>query len=119
MIYIGFKITVGEALRLLKLNEDFVNSFYHTEPIQKYIQEKKSRLTFSYIDKGACLFAVPIHIVEEHPSIESTIIQMIFAKRTFLTEMKHLDIDISKVNLTDIDEDEKEVQNPEPYVISI
>ena len=120
MIYIGFKISVAEALRLFSLGDPYARSFYDTGLIQKWLTEEKgSKLFFDYIDKGACLLGIPVRIGVEYPTIEYTICRMVEAKNSFLYEMKNMGIDISKVNLTDIDEPETLVENPEPYVITM
>jgi hypothetical protein len=116
MIYIGFVIPIEEALRLLKLPDDYVKSFYDTGPIQTYLKANDCSIVFHYIDKGACLFGVEVKIREES-SVEDTIIAMIIAKKLFLHEMKNAGIDSSKVNLTRVEEDSWTVENPEPYVI--
>jgi hypothetical protein len=93
-----------------------VKSFYETEPIQKYLEEKGSNLVFQYIDKGACLFGLEVKLRQE-PSVEDTILAMITYKKMFHCEVKALRIDTSVVNITRIEEDSWPVENPEPYVI--
>ncbi len=115
-MYVGFVIPIEEALRLLSLPDDFVETFYNTEPIQKYLQQKQSKLVFHYMDKGACLFGIKVHLRDE-PSVDDTILAMITAKKVFLYEVKQLGLDITKVNINRIEEDSWLVENPEPYVI--
>lgn len=115
-MYVGFVIPAEEALRLLNLPETFVATFYDTEPIQKYLKEKGSKITFQYIDKGACVFGVNVHMRQES-SLEDTIMAMITAKKIFLWEVKTLGLDIRKVNINRIEEASWLVENPEPYVI--
>ena len=115
-MYIGFVIPVEEALRLLKLPEDFAKTFYDTDSIQRYLKDAKSHITFQYIDKGACLFGIKVRLTEE-PTLEETIVAMIEAKKDFLCEVKKLRIDISKVNINRIEEESWLVENPEPYMI--
>ena len=117
-MYIGFVIPIEEALRLLSLPDDFVKTFYNTEPIQKYLQEKQSKLIFQYIDKGACLFGIKVHLRDES-SVDDTILAMITAKKVFLWEVKQLGLDTSKVYMNRIEEDSWLVENPEPYVITL
>jgi hypothetical protein len=116
MMYVGFVIPIEESLRLLKLPDDFVKTFYSTEPVQAYLKDKGSKIIFQYIDKGACLFGIPVELRDE-PSVEDTILAMIHSKRIFLWEIKTLRIDVSKVNINRIEEDTWTVENPEPYVI--
>jgi hypothetical protein len=118
MIYIGFVIPVEEALRLLKLPDNFTKTFYDTGPIQTYLEERGSKLRFKYIDKGACLFGLPVRLLPE-ASVEDTILAMIHAKRNFQYEIKAIKIDISKVNINRVEEDSWTVENPEPYVILV
>lgn len=116
MLYIGFVIPIEESLRLLQLPDDYVKTFYNTEPVQKYLKERGSKIVFHYIDKGACLFAVEVKMRRES-SVEDTILAMITAKKVFLWEVKQLGLDISKVNINRVEEDSWLVENPEPYVI--
>lgn len=123
MIYVGFVISVAEAQRLLCLNDTFAISYYDTAPIHKYLKAQSSKLVFRYIDKGACLFAIPAtHLNEEcerYSSIDQTIINILTAKKAFLEELKQLHVSIKTVNLTWIEKEEWLVENPEPYVISL
>lgn len=118
MIYIGFIIPVKEALRLLKLPDNFAKTFYDTEPIQKYLEERDSKILFSYIDKGACLFGYPVRLRQES-SVEDTILALITAKKQFGYEARALSIDMSVVNINRVEEDSWPVENPEPYVITL
>jgi hypothetical protein len=115
-MYVGFVIPVEEALRLLNLPDTFASSFYDTEPIQRYLIEKQSKILFQYIDKGACLFGVKVNLRLES-SVEDTVIAMITAKKVFLWEVKTLGLDIRKVYINRVEEDSWLVENPEPYVI--
>jgi hypothetical protein len=124
MLYVGFVITILEAIRLLKLDESLVKSFYDTKPIQEYLNQKQTRLVFEYIDKGACLFGVPVDTENgytkfPYTTIEDTVQSILIAKIAFLRYIKHLDMDTNEVNLTWIEEEEILVENPEPYVISL
>ncbi len=123
MLYVGYVISLEEALRLLKLDESIVTSFYHTEPIQRYLEQRNTRLVFEYIDKGACLFGVPVDTENgytkfPYTTIEDTFQSITIAKIAFLRYIKDLNIDTSEVNLTWIEEEDILVENPEPYVIS-
>ncbi len=121
MIYIGYVITVKEALRLLGLNESIVSSFYDTEPIQKVLEEKGSQLDFKYIDKGACVFGIPVctNYGEKYATLDDCIFDLILVKRTFHLEILKLKLDISEVNLTWIESEEQLVKNPEGYLIDV
>lgn len=118
MMYIGFVIPVEEALRLLKLPDDFVQTFYNTEPIQNYLEERGSKLVFQYIDKGACLFGLEVKLRHES-SVEDTIYAMINTKKMFGYEIKALKIDTNVVNINRIEEEAWPVENPEPYIITL
>ncbi len=124
MLYVGFVISVGEALRLLKLPENTVSSFYDTKPIQDYLREKDSYLTFHYIDKGACLLGVPVEVEEKntcfpYANLEDTFYAIIRSKYIFQREVTNLKMDMSYVNITWIEEEEKKVEHPQPYVITL
>lgn len=117
-MYIGFVITVEEALRLLKLPEDYVKSSYDTAPIQNYLEERGSSIVFQYIVKGACLFALQVKLRQE-PSVEDTILAMINTKKMFGYEIKALKIDTKVVNINRVEEEAWPVENPEPYIITL
>lgn len=123
MSFVGFPIDINEALRLLKLEESFVKSFYDTNPIQNYLKNKKSGLIFCYIDKGTCLLGYPIakkgDPVGMCYKVEDTIIEIIRAKQTFIKEIKKLEIDISAVNITQIEEESYIDTSGEPFIISL
>jgi hypothetical protein len=119
MIYVGFVITIDEAIRLLKLDRSIKQNFYETRPIQRILEDKGSCLHFEYIDKGACILGVPIRMDEPYSPVSDTIIQILLAKKVFLEEMKKQEADMSSVYLTWIEEEERLVENPEPYVISL
>jgi hypothetical protein len=124
MLYVGFAITIEEAIRLFKLDANIVKSFYDTEPIETYLKEKQSELVFTYIDKGACLLGIPIHLEDTtthfpYSKAEDTILSILIAKKQFLKEIQSLSIDIRNVNLTWIEEEEICVENPEPYVMNV
>ena len=124
MIYVGFVITLKEALRLFKISEAMVSTYSNTEPIQEYLKQRNTRLVFEEIEKGACLFGVPVDTENgytqfPYTTIEDTVQSITLAKIAFLRYIKHLNLDISEVNLTWIEEEEISVENPEPYVISL
>lgn len=116
MLYVGFVIPMEEALRLLKLEENFVKTFYDTKPIQELLLDLGANLVFQYIDKGACLFAYPVKLRKE-ASVEDTILALINAKKSFGYEVRALKLDISNVYINRVDEEAWLVENPEPYVI--
>lgn len=124
MIYVGFVIEVGEAIRLLGLDESIVSCFYDTEPIQKYLKDEGSDLKFFYIDKGACLFGLRVHTSDRvlqlpYSTVDNTIVAILKRKDEFLKEIRKLKIDISQVNITWSEEESRLVENPQPYVISV
>lgn len=123
MLYIGFPVSVVEALRLLKLNESLVNSYYDTDPIQLYLKQEGTHLVFRYIDKGSCLFGLPVSTFssmdDAYSSVEDTIFNILGAKRMFLDECKNLNIDWNHVEVTWIEEEGKILENPQPFVISL
>lgn len=123
MTYVGFPIDIAEALCLLNLEEKFVKTFYDTEPIQEFLKDKKSKLVFCYIDKGSCLLGYPVARDRDHPStwykVDDMISQILKAKTAFKEEMKSLGIDISKINVTKVEEETFLDTSGEPYVITL
>lgn len=123
MSFVGFQIEITEALRLLKLDESFVKTYYDTQPIQNYLKNKKSKLVFQYIDKGSCLLGYPIARGLDEPGtsykVNDTIIEILRAQVQFHNEIKALDIDISKVFITLIEEEPFLDTSGEPYVINL
>ena len=124
MMYVGFVISVAEAHRLFKLDASLAESFYDTKAVCKYLREKNSELCFRYIDKGACLFAIEVNITDEktdfpYANIEDTFFQILMTKYAFVRELERLQIDTSIVHLTWIEEEEKAVEKPQPYVITL
>ncbi len=116
MLYVGFPISVKEALRLLKLEENIVTSYYDTEPIRKYLQSKKSRLTFFYIDKGVCLLGIPLS--DSVLPFEDAFGEILVARSHFILEARALDLDLSHVEITQIEKESVIWENPDPFLIS-
>lgn len=101
-----------------------IPSYKNTKPIQEYLKQRNTRLVFEHIEKEAFLFGLPVDTENAntkfpYTTIEDTVQSITIAKILFLRYMKHLNIDISEVNLTWIEEEEVLVENPEPYVISL
>lgn len=59
MVYVGITLEMGEALRLFNMHESIVKTYYHTEPIDNFLQDFGSCLSFRYIDKGVCVLGIP------------------------------------------------------------
>ena len=100
-MYIGFVITIQEAIRLFKLNKNIASSFYDTEPIQAYLREKNNDLQFKYIDKGACVLGIPVSTEDNttcfpYANLEDTFYAMIHAKYIFERNTKSA-VDMSVV----------------------
>ena len=121
MIYIGFVVTVPEAIRLLKLDESIVTSFYDTQPIQRFLRDKESPLQFQYIDKGACAFGLPLcnNYAEQYRSLDDCLADMKNKQREFHQEIENLKVDTSVVNLTWIECGERPMKDPQGYLIDI
>ena len=121
MMYVGFVITVKEAVRLLKLDEFTVTSDYDTLPIQNYLKEKGSQLEFTYIDKGACAFG--LHVCnsygEKYTTLDECIEGLQETKRKFHEEIEKMKIDTREVNLTWIESEERLVKSPQGYLIDV
>ena len=124
MLYVGYVVSVEEALRLLELPETTVSCFYNTEPIKNYLKGKNSSLRFHYIDKGACLFGVPVEMEEKdgcfpYGTLEDTFSAILKSKTIFQREVETLKIDIGYVNITWVESEEIRVEHPQPYVITL
>ena len=117
MLYVGFPVSVKEALRLLKLDENIVTSYYDTEPIQKYLQTKKSKLTFFYGDKGSCVLGIPLS--DSILPFETAFGEILVARSNFILEARALDLDFSHVEITQIEKESVVWENPDPFLISV
>lgn len=117
MLYIGFYLEIPEAIRILGLEEDSCKNFYDTWPIHTYLKEKNSPLQFLYMDKGTCMFGVPVsdgYIYE----VEELLQSLLTAKKAFWKAVKDLGLDLSTVTVTGIEEESVTLENPQPFVIN-
>ncbi len=117
MLYLGFPVSVKEALRLLKLDDRIVTSYYDTEPIQKYLHSKNSKLTFFYSDKSSCLLGIPLS--DSVLPFETAFGEILVARSNFLLEARALDLDLSHVEITQIEKESVVWENPDPFLISV
>lgn len=117
MLYIGFYLEIQEAIRILNLDENCCKNFYDTWPIHTYLKEKNSPLEFLYMDKGTCMFGVPVsdgYIYE----IEELLQSLLTAKKIFWKAVRDLGLDLSTVTVTGIEEEPEVLSNPQPFVIN-
>ena len=117
MLYIGFYLEIQEAIRILNLDENRCKNFYDTWPIHTYLKEKNSPLEFLYMDKGTCMFGVPVsdgYIYE----IEELLQSLLTAKKIFWKAVRDLGLDLSTVTVTGIEEEPEVLSNPQPFVIN-
>lgn len=117
MLYLGYPISLEEALRLFSLDKSLVSTFYHTEPVQAYLKKKNSHLLFFYIDKGSCFLGLSLS--DSFVEYETAVTEIIGLRRILLSELRNLGVDLSRVELTRIEEEGFWVENPEPFLMSI
>ena len=116
MLYIGFPIEIAEALRILKLDESLVKSFYDTGPIHAYLKSKGSKLCFEYMDKGTCAFGLPLG--EYQLTVDDSIVRMLQMKKVFWAEVEKLELDLSFIAITWIEQETvEEGKFPQPYLL--
>jgi len=117
MLYIGFYLEIQEAIRILNLDKDSCKNYYDTWPIHNFLKGQNSPLQFLYMDKGTCMFGVPVstgYIYE----IEELLVSLVTAKKVFWKAVKDLGLDLSTVTVTGIEEESEILSNPEPFVIN-
>jgi hypothetical protein len=125
MLYVGLPMNIGETLRLLKLDEKYVPSFYDTKPIGDYLKQRGSELLFEYLDKGICLLAIQVRYPRKaendvpNGTVDQTIVDLIDAKQRFFEECHKLTIDLRCVEIQWIESEPFVLENPQPYVIPL
>ncbi len=117
MLYLGFPILIEEALRILHLDNSFVKSYYHTDPIENYLRSKGSQLLFQYIDKGSCLFGLAFS--DSKLPFYDALEEMIEKKKLFWEEVHKLDLDLTYLQITDVECEGVCLPNPQPYLMSL
>lgn len=121
MPYVGITLEIGEALRLLKLDDNLVKTFYDTEPIDNYLQDSGFSMRFEYIDKGVCVLGIPLEGERRYwPAmlgIETGLAKILELAKKFREEVKHLKIDMSKVQIAQMEAESIEMENPDPFLI--
>jgi hypothetical protein len=121
MVYIGITIEIEEALRLFKMDESFVKSYYDTEPINNYLKEFGSSLDFVYLDKGVCVLGLLLKGDKHyHPSmigIEDGLREILQLTKKFREEIKNLRFDLSAVTIAQMESEPIVMHNPDPFLI--
>lgn len=123
MPYVGLTLEIAEALRLLKLEESFVNSFYNTEPIDEYLKDWGSCLRFVYVDKGVCILGIPLEGEKDYwppmLGIQASLRQILELAEKFRQEIKRLKIDLSEVSIAQMEAESIQMMYPDPQLILI
>ncbi len=121
MAYIGITIEIEEALRLLNLDPELCRNYYHTEPIDRYLNDKESCLRFLYVDKGVCILGLPLMGEPQYwppmMGVQNSILQIRDLTQKFRDEVQRLKIDLSKVTIAVMESESIEMENPEPFLI--
>lgn len=121
MVYIGITLYMEEALRILNMNGTFVKSFYDTKPIDDFLKDIGSCLSFRYLDKGVCVLGIPLEGDRMYwPSmicVEDGLSQILQLTKKFREEVRCLKIDLSSVTIAQMESEALQMQNPDPFLI--
>jgi hypothetical protein len=125
MVYIGYPVSLKEALRLCNITtihnqEDYYE--YHQEAnnkIKSYLQEYK--LDFYGLDKG--VYVIGYHVDEYlsnmNVNMDDFLITIIQLKNKVKNNILRTKIDLSHVEIeTDLEEYPIIVKNPKPYFVN-
>ncbi len=125
MVYIGYPVSLKEALRLCNItvsaNEnDYYNHYIEAnDKIKSYL--KKYDLEFHALDKGVYVIGYDIdrHLSNMNVNTDDFIVTLLMLKNKVKNTIQRTQIDLSNIEIeTDLEEYPIKVQNPEPYFIN-
>ncbi len=125
MVYIGYPMSLKEALRLCNItvsaNEDEYYKHYceANDKLTKYL--KPFGLEFVGLDKGVYVigYNVDKHLSNMNVLTDDFIVTLLILKNKVKNAVLRAQIDLSNVEIeTDLEEYPIVVQNPEPYFIN-
>lgn len=108
-MYVGLPLEYMEAVRLLgKDSEEF--------SVEDYLKAQWSPFTFKWIDKNLWILGVEIHM-DSYIHVGPMIEYIKRAEEIFYNEIKRLNIDLSSVNIVEMECSPIEVKNVKPYLL--
>lgn len=125
MVYIGYPLSIEEALRLCNLTASYDKSDYYNyykdvkNKLEKYL--KPYGLHFYGLDKGVYVIGLEVdeHLSNMNVNIDDFMITLITLKNKVKNGISKASIDLSEVEIeTDLEEEPIIVKNPEPYFIN-
>ncbi len=125
MVYIGYPLSMEEALRLCNLTASYDKSDYYNyykdvkNKLEKYL--KPYGLHFYALDKGVYVIGLEVddHLSNMNVNIDDFMITLITLKNKVKNGISKASIDLSEVEIeTDLEEEAIIVKNPEPYFIN-
>jgi hypothetical protein len=125
MVYIGYPVSLKEALRLCNItistNEDDYYNYNReaNDKLRKYLQP--FGLEFVGLDKGVYVIGYNIdrHLSNMNVLTDDFIVTLLMLKNKVKNAVQKAQIDLSNVEIeTDLEEYPIIVQNPEPYFIN-
>ncbi len=125
MVYIGYPLSIEEALRLCNLTTSFSENDYSNywndvnSKLKNYL--KPYGLNFYGLDKGVYVIGLSIdnHLLNMNVNMDDFMITLITLKNKVKNGISRASIDLSEVEIeTDLEATPIVVQNPEPYFIN-
>ena len=120
MLYIGIPLYRDEIERLF---EDADSKLCGMSIIQIALKQKGSELDFHYIDKGVYVFGYEIPdfwkniLGQPTLSIEDSVILILQKKKQWKEEVTKLGLNMTKVTLARMEDEDEIVANPEPFLM--
>lgn len=122
MVYIGYSLSLDEALRLCNITCDYSNPYYRNianDKLNSYLNNYG--LEFHFLDKGVCVIGLRIDKYFGHMSIniDESIIMMMNIKNKIKKSIILAKIDLSNIEIeTDLETESVIMNNPEPFFIN-
>jgi hypothetical protein len=125
MVYIGYPMSVKEALRLCNITvstneDDYYNHYLEAnDKIKSYLHPHG--LEFVGLDKGVYVigYNVDKYLSNMNVNTDDFIVTLLILKNKVKNAVQRAQIDLSNVEIeTDLEEYPIKVQNPEPYFIN-
>ena len=123
MAYIGFPVSLEEAIRLTKdhiRNQNESPDDIHDENQLNRILWKFSTLNYVWIDKNQCILGFDVKNVARQfwdvKSVDDVLLELLETKQRFKQEISRLNLDLSTVTFCHMEEEDTIHHNPEPCV---
>ena len=123
MAYIGFPVSLEEAIRLTKdhiQNQNESPDDIHDENQLNRILWKFSTLNYVWIDKNQWILGFDVQNVTRQfwdvKSVDDVLLELLETKQRFKKEITRLNLDLSTVTFCHMEEEDTIHHNPEPCV---